>query len=414
MSDASARRDVPPPPALDTPNLAGAKLFVAAVYLVLATAFVASLVLLYDEFANTGWWTLAVAHSHLFLFFPTFGLLALAAFFIPAVIFTHFYWTHVPYGRLRFLFGTFVVLAATIWINGTRLGELTLPRSLWEVKPSTLDVDRPVTVACREQSGGCRREPLLPALAKLRTDAQGGIPLSKFARPCEVHDLLEPPVENTKERWCYPAGRKLTAAPCCDVQKAYGDHLARLVASGATRSRLATWDRVLQPAKAFFVLVIVVIGLMLSFWRAWIEELYPHMQNKLERHILVGGLAMLLWPVMDYAYQDTANALFGRADSGPQLRLSLIIGPWALVLLFYFLRRFARKVEVVGQIVGVAGGLFAILVRDELRDVARFFGIGASPWIFAGLAVLLAAGFAVLFWPERWMPKIEPRADDRR
>lgn len=414
MTDAATRSDVPPPPAQATPSLAGAKVFVAIVYLVLASAFVGSLVLLYDEFANAQWWTLAVAHSHLFLFFPTFGLLALAAFFIPAVIFTHFYWTHVPYGRLRFLFGTFVVLAATVWINGTRLGELSLPRSLWEVTPRVLETDRPGAVACREQTGGCRRESLLPALTKLRKDAQGGIPLSKFARACEEHELIEPPLEHTKERWCYPAGRKLTATPCCDVQAAYSAHLARLVAAGETRSRLATWDRVLQPAKVFFVLVIVVIGLMLSFWRAWIEELYPHMQNKLERHILVGGLAMLLWPVMDYAYQDTANALFGREDSGPQLRLSLVIGPWALVLLFYFLRRFARKVEVIGQIVGVAGGLFAILVRDELRDAARFFGIGASPWVFGMLAVLLAAGFAVLFWPEKWMPKIEPRGDARR
>ena len=29
---------------------------------------------------------------------------------------------------------------------------------------------------------------------------------------------------------------------------------------------------------------------------------------------------MLFWPAMDYGYQATADVLFGRMQSGPQLR----------------------------------------------------------------------------------------------
>ena len=53
---------------------------------------------------------------------------------------------------------------------------------------------------------------------------------------------------------------------------------------------------------------------------------------------------MLFWPAMDYGYQQTANVLFGRwGSAGPQLRLSLVIAPWALLLLFYFLTRLGKK-----------------------------------------------------------------------
>ena len=45
---------------------------------------------------------MVVAHSHLFFFFPVLGVLALFAFYLPSVVFTHLYWNHLPYGKLRF------------------------------------------------------------------------------------------------------------------------------------------------------------------------------------------------------------------------------------------------------------------------------------------------------------------------
>ena len=37
--------------------------------------------------------------------FPTFGLLVLAGFYLPSVIFTDLYWHHATYGRVRFALG---------------------------------------------------------------------------------------------------------------------------------------------------------------------------------------------------------------------------------------------------------------------------------------------------------------------
>ena len=97
----------------------GAYVFVALVYSILAASFVASTATLIMEFKDHDWVSLALAHSHLFIFFPTFGIVVLAAFYRPSVIFTHLYWSQeqaVPFGKLRFLFGLFVAIGASWWV----------------------------------------------------------------------------------------------------------------------------------------------------------------------------------------------------------------------------------------------------------------------------------------------------------
>ena len=71
--------------------MTGARIFVAVVFIALGAAFLASTALLILEFQELDWLTLVVAHSHLFLFFPVFGLLALIAFYLPSVVLTHLY-----------------------------------------------------------------------------------------------------------------------------------------------------------------------------------------------------------------------------------------------------------------------------------------------------------------------------------
>lgn len=82
-----------------------------------------------------------------------------------------------------------------------------------------------------------------------------------------------------------------------------------------------------------------------------------------------------------------------------------------MLLLFYYLQRFARRVEVIGQIVTVAGTLLAVVARDEIKDWSvRLVGIGMPVWMAALLAVAWMAGMLAVFAPERWMPKPpEPR-----
>ena len=124
--------------------------------------------------------------------------------------------------------------------------------------------------------------------------------------------------------------------------------------------------------------------MLLALWRNRIDQHYRDLVPRLERGVIIGALAMLFWPAMDYGYQQTANALFGRCNAGPQLRLSLVIAPWALLLLFYFLRRLGKQGEMMGQISGVVLAAVAVLRYEQLNDWGvRLFGVGADQWILA-------------------------------
>lgn len=381
------------------PSLAAAKVFVGAVFILLGAGFLASTYLLMIEFPDQ-WRTLAIAHSHIFIFFPLFGIVALMAFYLPSVIFTDLYWRHLPLGLPRFALGFVVAIGASWYVSTFLLGPFSMPRALWEIAPRTLATDRGEPADCAANRARCNRLGLMQTLQSLRDKASGPTSLSKFARPCEPDPLLETPEEHTKQRWCFPAGRLATAAECCVAQASYANAVNTRAVAPATRSKLADYDEWLQPLKIFFILVVLVIGVMLVVWRSRIEAHYPHQSGRIERHVMIGGIAMLLWPIMDYAYLDATNTLFGRPSDDVQIRLSLVAAPWSMLLLFYYLRRFARNIEVLGQIVGVAGGVTALIVRDELKDWSvRLVGIGMPWWMPWVMLALCIAGIVALFVP---------------
>src|SRR5262245_23602237 len=120
--------------------MVGARIFVAFCFVLLGVSFIASTALLIHEFQNVGWFTMVVAHSHLFFFFPVLGILALFAFYLPSVVFTHLYWNHVRYGKIRFLLGLIGVAALSIYFALFYLDGP--PRALWEVSPAALSADK--------------------------------------------------------------------------------------------------------------------------------------------------------------------------------------------------------------------------------------------------------------------------------
>ena len=116
--------------------MVGARIFVALSFALLGASFIASTALLIMEFQGIDPLTMVAAHSHLFFFFPVLGLLALFAFYLPSVVFTHLYWNHIPYGRVRFLLGLVVVAAASY---GFAQYLDKPPRAIWEVSPAALE-----------------------------------------------------------------------------------------------------------------------------------------------------------------------------------------------------------------------------------------------------------------------------------
>ena len=369
--------------------MVGARIFVALCFVVLGASFVASTALLIYEFQGIDWFTMVVAHSHLFFFFPVLGILALFAFYLPSVVFTHLYWTHLPYGKLRFLIG---LVAVAVGSYGFAQYLDKPPRAIWEVSPAALVADR----------GAPGRVPILDALKDLRKEAQSRVGISNFARNCALDPLMEVPDEFLKERYCFPAKARLKGAECCQAQKRFEQSVSRLQADPVQRSLSAVYDQIFLPLKVFFVLVVVAIGALLALWRDRVDQLYRDLMPRLERGVMIGALAMLFWPAMDYAYQQTSNALFGRFNPGLQLRLSLVIAPWALLLLFYFLRRFGKQGEMVGQISGVVLAAVAVLRYEQLNDWGvRLLGIGADQWFLAALTVLALGGLIALLWLRR-------------
>jgi uncharacterized membrane protein (DUF485 family) len=369
--------------------MTGARIFVAIVFVVLGAAFLASTGLLIVEFQELDWLTMLVAHSHLFLFFPSFGLLALVAFYLPSVVLTHLYWTHLPYGKARFVVGVLVLAGLSYLFAGSLDKE---PRAIYEAAPFALAADK------GDQAAG--RVAILDALGTLRKTAQQRFGLSSFGRSCMRDPMIEVPDEYLKERYCFPAKKNLNGEACCAVQAAFSKAVSRLQRNPETRSFSADMDRLLfLPLKTFFILVVVAIAVLLAFWRDRIDQLYADKIANLERGIIIGGFAMLFWLAMDYGYQQTANVLYGRMTAGPQLRLSLVLVPWALLLLFYFLRRLGKQGELVGQISGVVFAGVAVLRYEQLNDwVVRLFGIGADGWVLAVLVAIPAVGLAALYW----------------
>ena len=365
--------------------MVGARIFVALSFLLLGVSFVASTALLIYEFRDLDWITMLVAHSYLFFFFPVLGVLALFAFYLPSVVFMHLYWNHLSFGKLRILLGLAVVVAASLYFTWYLQKD---PRSIWEASPEALMADK-------REAGG--RATILGTLGDLREKAQTRTWLSSFARNCAADPLLEEPEEMTKKRYCFPAQTQLTGAACCKVQAQFAQAVKRLEQNPDTRSLSATLDAlVFLPLKVFFVLIIVAIGALLAVWRSRIDQHYADLVPRLERGVIIGAFAMLFWPAMDYGYQQTADVLFGRMGSVP-IRLSLVIAPWVLLLLFYFLRRLGERAELVGQVSGVVVAGVALLRLEQLNDwVGKLFGIGADVWVLVVQALLAVAGLIAL------------------
>jgi hypothetical protein len=167
-------------------------------------------------------------------------------------------------------------------------------------------------------------------------------------------------------------------------------------------------------ARAFFLSVLLVIGIFLMIWRHTLKTRYAPYLPAMERGIMVGAIAMLFWVLMDYGYQQTSDVLFGRHYDGINPRLSMLFIPWALLLLFYFMERLGKDLERVAQIATIVGAGFTLLRYQEINDwTARLLGVGAATWHFAVLAVIALVGLLALLIPH-WWPGAPPTLKDKK
>jgi len=158
------------------------------------------------------------------------------------------------------------------------------------------------------------------------------------------------------------------------------------------------------PFIVFFLLVLFIIGVMLVIRRRSLDQFYGKYLNRLERGVLVGAFAMLFWPLSNHAYIQSSAVLFGGSSRSLFIQLapafSLLFGLWALMLLFFFLRRYKQDVETVGKIGGVIVSGIAFLRYEELVGYFEWLaGSGANALSLGFLgAILLTAFLQLVIW----------------
>lgn len=386
----------------------GVRIFVAVVFGLLGLSFIVTTATLLYEFSGLQGTeyvtslTLATFYSHLFVFFPTFGIVALFAFYTPACVLTDMYLRHLTAGPLRFGLGFLVIALASYGIAET-MNSGKGERSIWEVSPKTLASDK----------GAPGRLPVLTAVENVRKVSQSRVGLSDLVRNCEADPWIGPSgSEAERKRFCLastplPTGQSrpalTTDQECCKSQMAFRENMHQLYAPVDNRSITGVVHRLLLPLKVFFLLMLLVIGIMLAARWQSLNQHYKSFLPGLEKGVLIGAGAMVLYPVMAHAFLQAAELLYG-SNSGSVFRvmapyISFFFGAWGLLLLLFFYRLRDKEVQTIVRMGGVVGSAVAIVKYEQIIDLfIRLFGSGAS---FVGLLVLAVLAIAALVYLSR-------------
>lgn len=386
----------------------GVKLFVLGVFAALGLSFIALPITLMLEFPAADALTLATFYSHLFVFFPTFGVATLCAFYTPACVFTDMYWKHVRHGRLRFALGFGVVTAVAVslaaWLGSSE------ERSMFEIAPDVLSKDVGEPSGCGATGRQvCRRLGVLAAANNVREVSQSRMGLAALARSCRVDPLLEPALGTAqRKRFCFAStplregAPLLTDAECCSAQKDFVDAIGVMYADKNQRSVTGRVHHALLAAKVFFMLVLLVISVLLAVRRTSLDSHYAGYLAGIERGVLIGAVAMVIYPVMSHAFLQSAALLYG-ATSEVGYRatapyFTFAFGAWAILLLLFFYRRRDKEIEALVRFGGVLAGAVAVFKYDLIIDVfVRGFGSGATAVTLIGLAVVAVCAIVALF-----------------
>ncbi len=325
---------------------------------------------------------IATSDSHLFLFFPTLGLVALAAFYLPSCAFVDMYWRHVQLGGLRFVIGLAALVALSAWISSELLKSPY--RSVWELSPSVLAADKGSPQGCSEGGKPCDRIGLMEGLRNLAAVSHGRLGLKPFVRTCEGDALIEQTTVEQK-RFCFASTplsakpRLTTDAECCRAQESYKSTISSLYAAEDNHSLTGKVLAALLPAKVFFLLVLFAISVLLAMRHAGVARHYPEDVARIEVGVLVGAIAMMFFPLMSQGFVESTNALFGvRQDAGfkPIVPvMSVLFGTWTLLIVLFFFRRYDAKTDMAVKLAGVGLSGLAVVKYELITAIAvRFLG----------------------------------------
>jgi hypothetical protein len=366
------------------------RIFVLIVFLIFALAFFGHTILFAWEFWRTNWFEIASTTSTVFVFFPTFGIIALVAFYIPASVLVDMYWRHAKLGGLRFVAGVAVLAVVSCWI-GAELA--TRNRGVYMLAPQSLIADKGEP-ECAAAETGCERLPLLDVVANVHRISASRFGLAAFVHSCGADPFLDTPATEQK-RFCFastplPSSAKSrpqlsTSADCCHSQELLREAIATWYAQSSNRSISGEFYQPFMTLKVFFLFVALSINVLLVVHHHRLVSQYSPIMHQVEVCIIVATVAMLFYPLMYQADIETLDALYGTANR-PVVRslgpyLSFLFGTGALLVVLFFYRRHDKRVEQLGKMGGIAAGAVAVIKYDQvIAIVERVMGSGSS-WI---------------------------------
>ena len=383
----------------------GLRLSVGLVLVLLGLAFIVTTGTLIWEFWDANWFELAVFDAQLFVHFPIFGVIALIALYVPTCVAIDMYWHHIRNGKVIVIVAVSVCMVIA-WVYAKSL-EGGTDYTLWETNPDYLKADKGEPADCyplgtgkgdriipRKPETKCDRLPLLEALRNLRTLSGERRGLTPFVRDCKPDKLVALPSELHELRYCFATDRLMNARDCCKRQTAFKEYVDVLGRDKKKASRTGYIYVLLNPARAFFLFFVLLLGFALARNGKMLDDHYPDKAWAVERSVLVAALAILVWPIMNQSYIKAHNALYGTDIGGSGFIsiapiFSLIIGGWALMIVFFFLRRFDKSVEAAGKLAGVIGSGVAVFQYDRIVDTSVLVaGSGATYYTLAMLAAI--------------------------
>jgi hypothetical protein len=403
---------------------AGPRVFVFVVFLAMGLSFIATTGALMAEFwENELWLDFLTSDSHLFLFFPTFAIISLVAFYLPSCAIVDLYWNHLPFGRIRFLIGLLVLVAAS-WIVAAFILD-GKNKSIWLVNPEVLAADTGEPANC-VNGGDCARVPIITAVKNLRDVSQSRQGLRPLVRTCRADPLIERATQTGPKRYCIvttpfsDAPALKTDQECCRAQASLLSKIADLHDEGmpaesaieytvlraplrifevepekTTLSMTGLVHGLFLPLKILFLLVLVAISILMTVHLRKIEQLYNHFLVRMETGLLIGTFAVLFFPLMSQAFLQSVDALVGDLGRGNFSNivpvLSFAFGVWTLLILLYFYRRRDKEAEIFAKIGGAAAGIVALVQYEFIIDfLVRTVGSGADWFVLAAMAIAAA------------------------
>lgn len=371
------------------------QVIVSLLFVVLYLAFLAETILLGQEYSGTGLaLRLASLDAHNFIFFPIAGLLALIGFWRPTVLVSDaLARERIKGGRLVLAFTLIIMAAATWMLSDAFSGGAT--RSIYEISPSALVADTP---GSKQENGG-RRQSIPDTLTSLKILAIGPEGLSPYKARCDREWLRYSPAAQ-EEKYCIPAGQSLPVAECCAMKTAFREHVNDLAYDSP--SRLSRAHRLILPVKIFFLVLLFAVGVLLVRYRARLKALYGDKLDDISFGMAVGGVVMLVWPLLNAAYLETIALLTGDGTSGAYAVMAPLIalgfGIWAMLLVFFHLRSYPSQVAIAARFGGVIGAAIGVLRYEEITGfLIGHLGVGGGIVAIVVFAVAVLALIIALF-----------------